>query len=96
MGINGTPSQSPHLLSLSVGRPQGILIPTKYITHWNWGILGDSPGRCHLTHCDSVVAQEALHTAGTVLDKQGPAQVLEGEGLGWVKAVVGFCNKDPS
>lgn len=56
---------------------------------------GVSPGRCHLTYCDGVVAQETLHSAGAILDKQGLAQVLEGEGLGRVKAVVFFYNKDP-
>lgn len=54
-----------------------------------------SPGHCHLTYCDSVIAQEALHSASAILDKQGLAQVLEGERLGWVKAVMVFCNKDP-
>lgn len=56
---------------------------------------GASPGCCHLTYCDSVVAQETLYSPSAVLDKQGLAQVLEGEGLGRVKAVVFFCNKDP-
>lgn len=55
-----------------------------------------NPVCCHHTYCDSVIGQEALDSAGTILDKQGLAQVLEGEGLGWVKAVVVFCNKDPN
>ena len=55
-----------------------------------------SPGCCHLTYCDSVVGQEALHSTSTILDKQGLAQVLEGDGLGWVKTVVVSCNKDPN
>lgn len=56
---------------------------------------GASPGHCHLTYCDSVVAQETLHSPSAILDKQGLAQVLESEGLGRIKPVVFSCNKDP-
>lgn len=42
------------------------------------------------THNDGIETQKALHAAGAVLDGQGLVQVLEGGGLGWVKAMMAF------
>lgn len=84
--------------------PKGSSLPPDAQTIKTEGLGGEMAAEkcrgslvcCHLTYCDSVIGQEALHSAGTILDKQGLAQVLEGEGLGRVKAVVVFCNKDPN
>lgn len=42
------------------------------------------------THSDGIKAQEALHAAGAVLDRQRLVQVLEGGGLGRVETVMFF------
>lgn len=42
------------------------------------------------THSDAIKAQEALHAAGAVLDRQRLVQVLEGGGLGRVETVMFF------
>lgn len=44
------------------------------------------------THSDGVVAQDALHAARPIADRQGLAQVLEGGRLSWVEALVIFWN----
>lgn len=103
MTINVSPSQNPHPLSHQWTGPRGSSLPPNAQpigTGVSWGRESyregqASPGHCHLTYCDSVIAQEALHAASAILDNQGLAQVLEGEGLGWVKAVMVLCNKDP-
>lgn len=80
--MGASPSQNPHLLSHPVG--QGPRDPRSHQKHNTSELryLGGevaarkgqvSPGCGHLTYCDSVVAQEALHSPGAVLDKQGLA-----------------------
>lgn len=100
MGTSGNPSQKPPSGQDPRGPHSHQMHNPLKLEHLERETASEkhqgSPGCCHLTYRDSVIGQEALHTASTVLDKQGLAQVLEGEGLGWVKAVVVSCNKDPN
>ena len=57
-----------------------------------WGGEGEDWLVPSSTHSDSVVAQDALHAARAIVDRQGLAQVLEGGRLSRVEALVVFWN----
>ena len=87
------------------GHPQGqdtksplapdVAQPRARLSGWGggwWGRKGEDGLAPGSTHSDGVIAQDALHAACPVVDRQGLAQVLEGGRLSRVEALVVFWN----